>query len=185
MGGIRDNSPSVVNDPSPDLLPLRCDASSDIESGFDSIRALLLGLVNNSGEPMNQNSIVTEQNSKMNSEHPRTTFFAQILGGEPYYADGQPNFLAPPSPDYIIMPSGYAVGTDFCSYYLGNAQNFAPQMPPFEYMFRMVASGEEWVITSDGQSYDPRTGTVHPISEGGTGKPSPRLAPFYTNPQQS
>ena len=114
------------------------------------------------------------------AEHALTDFFAQMLGGQPFYGEGQENPHAQERDDYVIMPSGYAIPTDYCRHIFSNAYKWAPAgMSSTEYLLRNCAYGEQWVISYDGQSYDPRSNKVDPISDGGTGQPSPTLYPYY------
>jgi hypothetical protein len=120
------------------------------------------------------------------SEHGLTDFFADMLEGEPFYGEGYQNPYAPENPDYVIMPSGYAIPTDYCKYTFSNAYKYgwAKQagVSSEEYLLRNCAYGEQWVVDGwDHKSYDPRTGKVDTLEEGGgTGLPSPSLYPYYT-----
>lgn len=115
------------------------------------------------------------------SEHGLTDFFAAMLGGTAWYGEGYENAHAQERDDYIIMPSGYAIPTDYCKYYFSNAYQWAPAgMSSTEYLLRNCAYGEQWVIDSDGNSYDPRSNKVDQLSDGGTGQPSPTLYPYYS-----
>ena len=108
-----------------------------------------------------------------------------MLGGEPFYGEGYENPQAAERDDYIIMPSGYAIPTDYCKYTYSKSISLgwakSAGLTPREYLLVNCAYGEQWVVQSwDKQCYDPRTNIVDPLTEPeGTGQPSPTLYPYY------